>query len=96
MPDAARFGDNFVCPLSDGNKPHQGGQIIAGASSVWIGGKLAAVVGSTCLCKSPSPNAVASGASNVLIENQPAARKGDSTQHQGGMITTGESTVRIG
>ena len=95
MADAARKGDEFVCLLSDGTKPHQGGQIQDGAASVLIGGKSAATLGSLCRCKSPSPNKVAMGVSNVLIDSRPAARRGDLTSH-GGSITTGEASVQIG
>jgi uncharacterized Zn-binding protein involved in type VI secretion len=95
MADAAREGDDFDCALSDGTNPHQGGKIQKGVSSVLIGGKPAATVGSICLCKSPAPNMIAKGEFGVLIDSLPAARRGDLTTH-GGTITTGESGVQIG
>jgi uncharacterized Zn-binding protein involved in type VI secretion len=96
MPAAATIGSGHRCPLSDGPKPHQGGRLLGpGAPTILIDGKIAAVVGDVCLCKSPVPNAVARGSSSVLLSGRPAARKGDSTAH-GGALSDGVDSVLIG
>lgn len=94
MPAAARVGDDHVCPMFEGSKPHKGGPVLLGTPSVMIGGRPAASVGSTCTCLGP-PDTVARGSANVIIGGRPAARVGDGTAH-GGVISQGENTVQIG
>lgn len=92
---AARIGDDHICPLSDGPKPHVGGPVQApGARMVFIEGKLAARVGDVCQCKGP-PDAIAKGSASVFINGKPASRQTDATVH-GGRITGGASKTFIG
>ena len=96
MPGAACVGDNHTCPLTNPNgNPHTGGPIMpAGAPTVIIGGKQAAVVGTMCACAGP-PDSITKGSATVKFGGQPAARMGDSTAH-GGTIAMGSTTVIIG
>lgn len=94
MPPAARISDLHVCPLSDGPKPHVGGPIVLGFSSVVIGFMPAARVGDTAVCVGP-PDVIAMGSMKVMIGFMPAARLGDTTAH-GGKIVIGCPTVLIG
>jgi uncharacterized Zn-binding protein involved in type VI secretion len=93
---AARVGDMHTCPMSDGLKRHIGGPVLPlGASSnVFIGGRLAATVGTKCMCLS-APDTIANGSKGVFINGKPAARMGDSTAHRG-RVTSGLPTVLIG
>lgn len=92
---ASRITDMHVCPMVTGTVPHVGGPVIVpGGSTVIIGGLPSATVGSMCVCIGP-PDKVAAGSSTVFIQNQPAARLGDSTAH-GGKIVVGCPTVLIG
>jgi uncharacterized Zn-binding protein involved in type VI secretion len=59
-------GDTHTCPLSDGPKPHVGGVVAVGSQTVRIGGLPAARQGDQVI-EAGAPNAVTSGASNVLI-----------------------------
>lgn len=64
---AARVGDNHVCPMSDGPKPHVGGPITGpGSPTVLIGGQPAARMGDMAQCAGP-PDSILKGAPNVLI-----------------------------
>ena len=93
---AARVGDNHICPMMDGPKPHVGGPILPpGTVTVLIGGLPAATVGTPCLCVSPAPDLIALGSPTVLIGGVPAARLFDLTAH-GGSIVFGAGTVLIG
>lgn len=84
-----------TCPTMDpGPKPHVGGPIIRGNSTVTFGGAFAARVGDPASCMGPTDR-IAKGASTVEIGGQPAARIGDSTDH-GGTIVAGCPTVLIG
>lgn len=95
MPPAARISDAHVCPkVEPGPKPHVGGPVSAGESSVLIGFQPAARVGDAATCIGPS-DTVARGEPSVLIGFQPAARLGDPTSH-GGVLSSGCPTVRIG
>ena len=92
---AARVGDNHVCPMFDGPKPHVGGPVLPpGCVSVLIGGLPAARVGDMLTCVGP-PDVIAKGEPTVLIGGMPAARLGDMTAH-GGVIVVGLPTVQIG
>jgi len=86
---AARRGDKHICPLYDGTKPHIGGEISECVERVLIEGQPAAVVGSKCDCKSPSPNTIISGSSKVIVAGYGIARTGDSTSHGGRVIASG-------
>jgi uncharacterized Zn-binding protein involved in type VI secretion len=99
---ALRVGDQCLCPLSDGPKPHAGGAITpkAGVLTVLIGGKPAAVANVQAggvVCASPAPNGIAKGSMTVYIGGYPAARVGDQTMH-GSPISPGPGcpTVIIG
>jgi uncharacterized Zn-binding protein involved in type VI secretion len=92
---AARVGDNHVCPLVTELVPHGGGPVLPpGVSNVRIGGKPAAVVGTPVQCKGPL-DSIIKGSSTVRIGGKPAARLGDATTH-GGTITSGCANVIIG
>ncbi len=94
---AARLGDMHTCPLVDpvSGVPHVGGPVTApGCPNVLVAGTPAACVGDTATCVGP-PDAVVSGAFNVLIGNRPAARMGDPTAH-GGVVVVGALNVLVG
>jgi uncharacterized Zn-binding protein involved in type VI secretion len=64
---AWRAGADFhTCPLSDGPKPHVGGMVAVGSTSVLIGGLPAARQGDQVVEVGP-PNAIAVGEPTVLI-----------------------------
>ncbi len=79
----------------DGNKPHIGGPITEGSSSVFIEGKKVCRQGDSAQCSSPSSDSIQQGSSSVFINGKPAARVGDSTAH-GGVIVGGAMSVFIG
>jgi uncharacterized Zn-binding protein involved in type VI secretion len=58
--------DLHTCPLSDGPKPHVGGVVAIGSSSVLIGGLPAARQGDQVV-EASVPNVIAVGAPTVLI-----------------------------
>jgi uncharacterized Zn-binding protein involved in type VI secretion len=58
--------DTHLCPLVDGLKPHVGGVVAVGSTTVLIGGLFAARQGDTVVEAGP-PNAIAVGAPTVLI-----------------------------
>lgn len=58
--------DTHVCPLVDGARPHVGGTVAAGSTTVRIGGAPAARQGDLVAEAGP-PNAIALGAQTVLI-----------------------------
>jgi uncharacterized Zn-binding protein involved in type VI secretion len=58
--------DTHVCPLSDGPKPHVGGVVASGSTTVMIGGLFAARQGDQVIEIGP-PDAIASGCTTVLI-----------------------------
>jgi len=92
---AARVGDNHICPQVTALVPHVGGPVLPpGAPSVLICGKPAAVVGTPLQCKGP-PDLIVRGSSTVMIGGKPAARVGELTAH-GGTITSGCGNVMIG
>jgi uncharacterized Zn-binding protein involved in type VI secretion len=92
---AARITDTHTCPLSEGSTAHVGGPIGGpGASTVLIGGLVAAVVGDSCTCTGPT-DSIKMGSTSVFIERKAAARLGDTTVH-GGKITSGYTQVLIG
>lgn len=64
---AWRAGSDFhACPLSDGPKPHVGGTVAHGSTTVFIGGQPAARQGDA-IVEAGAPNPIAFGATNVLI-----------------------------
>ena len=64
---AWRAGSDFhVCPLSDGPKPHVGGVVAKGSTTVFIAGLPAARVGDQVVEVGP-PDAIVSGENTVLI-----------------------------
>ena len=58
--------DTHVCPLVDGVKPHVGGVVSAGSTSVFIGGMPAARIGDS-IVEAGAPNVITGGAFTVLI-----------------------------
>ena len=58
--------DTHACPLSDGPKPHVGGVVLAGSFTVRIGGLFAARQGDLVV-EAGAPNAIATGATTVII-----------------------------
>ncbi len=91
---AARIGDNHLCPMIDGVKPHVGGPIAKGQPNVLIGNMPAARATDMVTCVGP-PDTIIKGSATVLIGSMPAARVLDSTAH-GGVIMLGCFTVLIG
>jgi uncharacterized Zn-binding protein involved in type VI secretion len=63
---AATVGDFHTCPMSDGPKPHVGGNILKGSLTVKIMGKPAARVGDPAECKGP-PDMILAGCPTVTI-----------------------------
>jgi uncharacterized Zn-binding protein involved in type VI secretion len=96
MPEAARIDDDHICPMmGPGDVPHQGGKVLqTGARTVFIGGPPAARVGDKVKCNGP-PGTIVKGSATVHIEEAPAARRTDPTDH-GGTVTVGCGTVTIG
>lgn len=91
---AARIGDNHICPMVDGVKPHVGGPIASGFPQVSIGFMPAARQGDLVTCVGP-PDSIMMGSLTVKIGGMAAARFMDPTVH-GGMIVIGCPTVIIG
>jgi uncharacterized Zn-binding protein involved in type VI secretion len=58
--------DTHVCPLVDGTKPHIGGTVAVGSTTVLVGGAAAARQGDL-IVEAGSPNVITSGAPTVLI-----------------------------
>jgi uncharacterized Zn-binding protein involved in type VI secretion len=58
--------DTHVCPLVDGTRPHVGGTVALGSTTVRIGGAPAARQGDLVV-EAGSPNTIAMGATTVLI-----------------------------
>ena len=97
MPQAARSGDNHLCPqVTPGTPPvpHVGGPVTLGCSTVLIGFMPAARVGDLATCVGP-PDVIAMGSMTVMIGFMPAARIGDMTVH-GGTVAMGFPQVLIG
>lgn len=64
---AWRVGTDFhTCPLSDGLKPHVGGTVATGSSTVLINGAPAARMGDM-IVEPGIPNVISSGVPTVLI-----------------------------
>lgn len=60
------LSDTHACPLSDGPKPHVGGVVAKGSTSVLIGGLPAARQGDQ-IVEAGAPNPIAFGEPSVLI-----------------------------
>jgi uncharacterized Zn-binding protein involved in type VI secretion len=56
---AACMGDFQVCPMVDGVKPHVGGIVASGSTSVFINGLPAARAGDRVQCAGPPGNIIA-------------------------------------
>lgn len=91
---AARLGDNHICPMFDGPKPHVGGPVAMGSPNVFIEGKPAARLGDQLICVGP-PDAFLAGSPSVLINGKPACRITDPLAH-GGKIPIGAIITNIG
>lgn len=95
MPPSARISDFHICPRTHpGPRPHVGGPIAGGASTVLIAGMPAARLGDRAVCSGASDR-IAKGSSSVIIGNKPAARMGDKTAHKG-VVVEGVASVLIG
>lgn len=92
---AARVGDNHICPMVDGIKPHVGGPVAKGCPTVLIANMPAARAGDIATCVGP-PDSIAKGSATVLIGGQPAARMMVDTTAHGGVIVVGCPNVLIG
>jgi uncharacterized Zn-binding protein involved in type VI secretion len=66
MPAWRATSDTHICPLVDGLKPHVGGVVAVGSTTVLIGGLPAARVGDMVV-EAGAPNAIVAGASTVMI-----------------------------
>jgi uncharacterized Zn-binding protein involved in type VI secretion len=66
LPAWRALSDTHICPLVDGLKPHVGGVVAVGSTTVLIGGLQAARQGDQIVEVGP-PNSIAMGATNVLI-----------------------------
>jgi uncharacterized Zn-binding protein involved in type VI secretion len=58
--------DFHTCPLSDGPKPHAGGTVVVGSTTVLINSLPAARMGDTIVEAGP-PNTIVSGITTVMI-----------------------------
>lgn len=97
MGPAARTTDMHLCPMQTPDPipiPHVGGPLLSLPTNVLIGGLPASTVGQPCFCVG-LPDLVVMGSVTVLINNRPAARMGDMTEH-GGSIVSGWPTVLVG
>lgn len=66
MPAWRAGGDTHVCPLVDGVKPHVGGMVAIGSSTVFIMGLPAARMGDL-IVEAGAPNPIAGGLPSVEI-----------------------------
>src|SRR5512142_1990238 len=66
MPAWRAAADTHTCPLSDGPKPHVGGLVALGSTTVMIGGLPAVRMGDSVV-EAGAPNAIVMGAMTVLI-----------------------------
>src|SRR5262245_44123295 len=66
LPAWRAVADTHICPLVDGVKPHVGGKVLVGSTTVLIGGMPAARMGDS-IVEAGAPNTIAAGATNVLI-----------------------------
>lgn len=95
MAAAARVGDPHVCRMETNGVPHKGGEILPpGSPDVLIGDERAARLGDRCWCEGGMLDVIVEGAKTVLINEKPAARKGDCTD--GGAIAGGNTTSLFG
>lgn len=95
MSAVACVNDNHTCPMVEsGPKPHVGGDITQGSSTIKAGGKPVARVGDPASCQG-STDTISTGSGSVMADGKPLARKGDSTAH-GGVIVTGNDQIKVG
>jgi uncharacterized Zn-binding protein involved in type VI secretion len=66
LPAWRAASDFHVCPLTDGARPHVGGTVAVGSTTVAIGGMPAARQGDV-IVEAAEPNAIIGGAATVLI-----------------------------
>jgi uncharacterized Zn-binding protein involved in type VI secretion len=66
MPAWRAAADTHTCPLSDGPKPHVGGLVSLGSTTVMIGGLPAVRMGDSVV-EAGAPNSIVMGAMTVLI-----------------------------
>ena len=90
----AHLGCYHECPDKYGKKPHVGGRIVEGASSVAVGGIPVARVGDKVACRH-CMDCLLEGVPSIRIEGQPVTRVGSMTTHAG-KIVEGNPTVIVG
>src|SRR5580704_6224636 len=96
MPLAARVSDVHTCPDYTGPDPHVGGPILPpGSPNVLTNSLPQARATDLAMCLAGPPDVIAKGSTTVTINDLPAARIGDPTEH-GGVITAGSANVEIG
>jgi uncharacterized Zn-binding protein involved in type VI secretion len=95
MPNAARVGDNHVCPKVEGVVPHVGGPVLTGSADVLIDSLPAARATDDAFCAVGGPDKIAQGCGTVLINSLFAARTTDLCVH-GGALMAGSASVAIG
>lgn len=75
-------GDQHHCPASTGSKPHIGGTLPQGSSSVFINGKGVCRHGDISPCHG-APNQIVSHTRCIQVDNRPIAHTQATTLHQG-------------
>lgn len=95
MKPAANKSTTHQCQRSTGNTPHVGGAVITCSNNVFIENLPALRKGDILQCNAPDMPKVNSGSSRVFINDKAAARTGDTTNHQSGLVG-GASKVFIG
>lgn len=95
---AARLFDMHVCPMQTPAIvpiPHVGGPITGpGVPNVLVGGMPVSVMGDMCVCVGP-PDAIVTGANNVLVSKRPMSLVITSATAHGGKIVVGCFTVMV-
>jgi uncharacterized Zn-binding protein involved in type VI secretion len=97
---AARVADNHTCPqmtppttflcFSWGSKPHVGGPIEQGSEDVLVNGKKMARGGDPAACTGVSGmDYIVTGAAEVRVNGQPAARESSKMMHKGAQLDAG-------
>lgn len=92
---AARAGDYITCDKAPGVT--EVGVVFIAESRTLVNGRAAARAGDTTLCsKDGELSKVKRGSLTVRIGGQPAARRGDITEHRNQRVSSGSANVYIG